>query len=365
MTEAQHQLKVRWIRDMASLQSLREAWRELSLRAPDNLGFFASWDYVRAYLQAVQPKNWCLAAVLDADERLFGVFPLQLFQMQVGQQTWRACQTLGGMYATYIECPVHGHLRREVAQTVLLALKQQHIEVLVLWPMHERSWLYLALLEDLGGQPALMNLRFPGNLHEIDAQGQSLQAYFAERKSSTFKNARYLQRRLGQEGEVRFTLSENADLQTLTRQLCEWNRQRFGAQHLFADFERWAAFISDLVQSLQPLGGAQLSTLRFNDQVIASAVCFLHKRRRYFNLYAFDPAFARFAPSKILLSHLVEETFRIGGEFCFGLGEYAYKRDWAQTVGEVKAAVVFLRPEVRASLEPLVDFHLLRKLASA
>lgn len=365
MTEAQHKLRVRWVSDWTSMQALRESWRDLSLRAPDNLGFFASWDYVRAYIQAVQPKNWRLAAVFDADDRLVGVFPLQLFQMQHGQQTWRACQTLGGLYATYIECPVHGHLRREVAQVVLLALKQLEIDVLVLWPLHERSWLYLALLEDMGGKPALMNLRFPGNLHEIDAQGQSLEAYFDVRKSSTLKNARYKQRRLSREGEVSVTLNETSDLDALTRQLCEWNRQRFGEQHLFGDFERWTGLISDLVQSLQPAGEAQVSTLRLSGQVIASALSYRQKRRRYFNLYAFDPAFAQFASSKILLSHLIEDTFMAGDEFCFGLGEYAYKRDWAQTVGEVKAAVVFFRPEVRASLEPVVDYKLLRKIASA
>ncbi len=365
MSEGQHRLTVQWVQDLAAFETLRDEWRSLSLAAPGNIGFFASWDYVRACLHNVQPRHWCVLAVRDANERLVGVFPLQVFQMQAGQYTWRTCQTLGGMYATYIEFPVDGRLRRAVVQALLHALKQQHVDVLVLWPLHEQSWLYLALLEDMAGKPALMSLRLAGNRHEIDAQGQTLQDYFAGRPSSTLYNARYRERRLSREGEVRFTLNETAELDSLTRQLCEWNRQRFDGQHLYRDFARWSALTADLVSTLQPSGAAQLSTLRLNGRVIASAVSFLQKRRRYFNLFAFDPAYARFAASKIVLSHLVEETFRTEGEFCFGLGDYAYKRDWAQVVGEVKAAVVFLNAQARPSLEPLVDLQMLRRIAAA
>jgi len=57
----------------------------------------------------------------------------------------------------------------------------------------------------------------------------------------------------------------------------------------------------------------------------------------------------------MLLSHLAAKTFEARGVFCLGAGNYAYKRDWVHTVGEIKSAIVFLNPEARPVLEPHLD----------
>ena len=105
---------------------------------------------------------------------------------------------------------------------------------------------------------------------------------------------------------------------------------------------------------MAPRGLAEISTLRFDGRVISSALSFVYKRRRYFSMYAYDPEFARFSPSKILLGHLIRQTFEEQGVFCFGAGSYPYKRDWGTSVGDIRCAIVFLNPEVR----PLLEDHM-------
>lgn len=126
---------------------------------------------------------------------------------------------------------------------------------------------------------------------------------------------------------------------------------KFGQQHAYRHLPKWATFLPQAAQSLTATGLAQVSTLRLNGVVLAGGLSYLHKKRRYFYLFDYDPAFVRFSPAKILLRNLIEQTFHEGGVFCFGAGSAAYKRDWGPAVGELKAALVFLHPAARAALQ--------------
>lgn len=321
----------------------------------ENTDFFATWDYTWAYLNAHRPANWQVVTMREGDSRaLVAVFALQVFQIAHQGQTFRACQPLGVGYLPYIEFATDSAVRREVLQLLLNAVLQKElgIDLALFWPLHQASPLYLMLLEDLGRTEALKIMRIPSNLHEIETRGVDLAGYVHTCTRSVYRDAAYKERQLSKEGEVLFTLSEPPyDAATLVATLCCQNQDKFGQQHAYLHLPKWSTFLPQAAQSLTAAGLAQVSTLRLNGAVLAGGLCFLYKKRRYFYLFDYDPAFVRFSPAKILLRNLIEQTFREGGGFCFGPGDAAYKCSWGPVVGELKAALVFLNPNARSALE--------------
>jgi len=348
------------ITDLAALAQLLPAWQALTDRLDGSVDFFASPAYTHAYLAYYQPSDWFVVAIYDASrpQPLRAVFPLQRFNLTHESHRFSACKALGLPYVHYIDFALSSADRRELITFLLNDVLRQHqrIDLVFFWPLHEDSKLYLTLQEDLGRSPALKADRYPNNLHHIDTRGQRWADYTRSRPGHTFKDAAYCLRRLGKKGRVSWT--QHTDPQSFDpalRQLCHWNHARFGSQHAYAHFADWPEFLAQLANELAALGRAELTTLELDGQAIAAALCFLHKGRRYFYLTDYDPRHQADSPNKMLLSHLAAKTFEERGVFCLGAGNYAYKRDWVHTVGEVKSAIVFLNPEARPVLEPHLD----------
>ena len=343
------------IRDMDELDAIGPAWQQLSASIPENTDFFASWEYIQSYIKFYDPEQWCVITIHSTEsQELEAVFPLKIFQLQHNERVFSACKALGASLLPYVEFPMRSLHRREVLSALLGNVLRQHmhIDLICFWPLHESSQNYLTLLEDLGQTPNLKTLRFPGNLSQIETRGMTFDAYARALPSISMANANYCERRLCKEGRVEFCVAEpEAPDGNLLAELCRLSSDKFQGVHAFRAHPEWPAFLNTLVQHLAPLGLAEISTLRLNGRVISSGLSFLYKRRRYFTLYAYEPEFARFSPSKILLGHLIKQSFAEQGVFCLGVGSYPYKRDWGTSVGDIKCAIVFLNPEVRPLLE--------------
>lgn len=360
------QLAAEYITDFPALSALRDDWQALSARIPESTDFFATWVTTWIYLNVHRPTNWQVVAIRAPESgALLAVFPLLVFQISHEGQTFRACQPLGTGYLPYIEFPVDSAVRREVLQVLLNTVLQQqlNLDLAIFWPLHQTSPLYLTLLEDLGRTEALKTLRFPNNLHEIETRGRDLAAHRQTCSIKSFKDAAYKARKLGRQGELRFTLSEPvANLRPLMEILCQQNLQKFGEQHACQHLPNWSAYLPELAVALSSSAQAQLSSLRLDGEVVASVLSFVHKQRRSLYLIDYDPKFVRYSPSKILLAKLIEQTFADGGIFCFGAGSTPYKRDWGPAVGELKAALIFFNPAARTALEDQLTLNGLNSL---
>ena len=363
------------ITDLAGLADLQSAWQALTERLDGNVDFFASYGWTHAYLTHYQPPDWFVVALFDKSSRqLRAVFPLQRFGLNHEAQQFNACKALALPYVPYIDFPVDAHDQRELVKVLLNDVLRRYlrIDLIFFFPLHEDSKFYGALAESLAGQPALKVDGYPHNLHHVDGRSQRFEDYAKTRPHHTFKDAAYCQRRLAKKGRVTLETYHHAStsghplalgaLGSALQQLCDWNQAKFKDQHVYAKFADWPQFFAQLTSQLIPQGRAELSTLRLDGQLMGAALCFLHKKRRYFYLADYDPRFKADSPSKILISHLIERTFREGGVFCMGAGAQAYKRDWVPNVGEVKSAIVFLNPQAQAVLEPRLDKHALNQI---
>lgn len=354
------------IQSESALLAIKEEWQALGAAVPQSIGFFGGWDFAWHYIHVIQPGKWLVVALRDPEsQQLVAVFPWELIHLNAGDATYRAVQPLGPSLVPYVEFTVAPTHLRAVLQVLLntVLAQQVNIDVVCLWPLHEASLLYNALIEDLRASEVLKTFRYPGNLREIETRGQDYDRYRHSKSGMTFANARYCERRLQKEGELRFTLCEPASSATdIVAMLCAASAERFADQFVYRHKPAWQALVGEMVKALADQGVAQVSTLRLNGIIIAGGLSFWHKGRRYFYLTYYDRSYAKHSPGKILLHHLIKQTFADQGVFCFGAGTNSYKEEWAQSTGELKAAYLFLNPAARRELDGVMDQDFVRRL---
>lgn len=350
---------------LESLDRIKDEWRELCAQLPENTGFFCSYPYLRPYLAFHRPARWAVVAVYTGDKsELLGIFPLSIFNIDIDGTLYQACKPLSTAYAAYFDFAVLSQQRRQVLNTLTTVLREYlKSDVAMLGPLHEASPLCTVLLQDLAPEQ-LKIIGNPGTLSQIETRGQSFEDYFRRKKSLTLPAARYEERRLRRLGKVDIRVADHGeDLEAVVLELCGRNEDQFTEINYYRQHPEWKNYLALLARELVPQGLAEVSTLRFNDHVIASSLCFLQPGRRSLYLTAYDPGFARHSPSKILLAHMIKRSFEEKSIFCFGAGDYAYKRDWSQSLGENRIPVIYFNDQARQALDKhLVQAKLSRYL---
>jgi CelD/BcsL family acetyltransferase involved in cellulose biosynthesis len=348
---------------LVALDSIKAEWQEFCATLPENTGFFSSYAFLRPYLEFHQPPGWVVAAIYNADKSsLLGVFPLSMFNIENEDVIYRACKPLATPYAGYFDFAVLSHERRQVLAALQQLLRDHYQRDLVLLgPLHDASPLATVLMQDLDA----VQLKVIGNpqiLSQIETRGQSFEAYCARKKSLTLPNARYQERRLRRMGAVEICLAEQGPaIEDVVLQLCQRNEEHFSDINYYRQHPEWKRYMTQTAVQLAQQQLASVSTLRLDGEVIASAMCFHQPGRDYFYLTAYDPEYARYSPSKVLLAHMIERAFNEKNIFCFGAGSYPYKLDWSQSVGDLRTMVIFFNPAARAALDDQLTLkHLVR-----
>ena len=340
--------------DLHQLQALKDCWRALSASMPENTGAFSSWEFVHTLVQCCQPKNWFVLVVRDQAEphQVLGIFPLQWFTVEASGLRLRMVRSLGVSYAPYIEYPVLACYRVPVWQAVLTALPRMGCDAAFLGPFHQDSGFCRHLLSSEPSE-SLKCLSQPA-LRYLDAGSIDAASYFAQHKSS-FTNLRRLSRRLDELGKVEYALKPVRDhLRADIDELCRLQVEHFGEQHLYGATERWQSLVSELVERHADQGPVEFATLRLDGRMIAAWMGLRCHRRTSWFMTGYDPAFRRYSPGKLLTLHLIERDFKQAGVFCFGGGDFPYKRQWSDSIALIQVPWLFFDAQARAILEPVM-----------
>lgn len=349
-------LHLDWLTQAETLAKLAREWQALATRQAESTGLFATPAWVQTYWAQYAPQDAGVLTVRQGvDGPLLAVAPLQVFNLQHESRSYRAARPVGATFAPYVEWPMASYQRREAINALLNQGMREHLklDLVFIGALHERSPLYLTLLEDLRASSALKTWRFPRNLHEIETRGRTLAAHQRLCSSKTFKAARYALRRLEREqGPVVWDAPTSAQVkQQLVTELCALEQQHFGRQHAQAHRPEWPQLMGRLAALDTPDITTEVMRLRVNQQTAVISLGVRYKQRYYYLTSRYPPSFVPYSVNKLLQAHLIERSFERQELFCFGAGNYAYKRDWAPTVGELKCALVFFNPAARQALD--------------
>jgi len=147
------------------------------------------------------------------------------------------------------------------------------------------------------------------------------------------KNFNLARNRMGREGpwSARADPGWDADRVVLEARPIHVARQRELGRESFFEDSNARAFLKDVVGQARAAGTFRSYWLGFRDRYIAYMLGFEHEGVYYAWNQAFDPAFARFYPSRVLQVHVLKDCHARGlREFSFMRGEAEYKEKWTR-----------------------------------
>ncbi len=352
-------LSVQIINTPEALARIRDGWQRLTMSQPENTLVFTSWDYVQAYVSCLQPPGWLVVAFFEEGSTVpAAIYPLSIYNIEHAGGVSRACRPLGVPYFPYVEFPVRGDICTQLTRALLIDVLRDlmKVEIVFLGPLRATSPTYVGLLESV--EPGAMKVLGTVSYGQIETRSESFSDYRRGRKYATVRDAERCERRLAELGRLEFRSPDRGcDVAVVTRAICTLNEQKFGDQHIHAGRGEWKDFLVDLMGRLAPSGVLEASTLMLDDRMIAGCLGFVHKGRYYYYIVSYDPAYAAYSPSKVLLVNLIKRAFREKMTFCFGGGTYAYKEDWCHSWGAARVPVIFLNPALRPFLEPALTLE--------
>ena len=137
--------------------------------------------------------------------------------------------------------------------------------------------------------------------------------------------------------------------------LCEQDLAHFGDRHAHRHHPEWPTLMADLACDLPYGAQADVQQLRVNGQLALTSLGIRHQQRLYYIASRPHQDYVPYSVDKILQARLIEQSFERQEIFCFGAGNYPYKRHWAPTVGELKCALVFFNSDARPALDSLLE----------
>ena len=183
--------------------------------------------------------------------------------------------------------------------------------------------------------------------------------YLATRPNNLRKNIRWRHRRLAELGEVSFQHADAEAAKTAVDEAIHLHDLRWDGRDdvtlLSKKSARGRAFYRAVLPRMVREGVADLASLRLNNRAVATQIGFLIGGTYFAYQTAFDPSLSRYAPSTLLLVHLLEQAWADGlRSFDFMTGSETYKYLWA-TDNPVIAHVTILpnHPVARAMLRAM------------
>jgi CelD/BcsL family acetyltransferase involved in cellulose biosynthesis len=165
----------------------------------------------------------------------------------------------------------------------------------------------------------------------------SWERFLASRPQKLRYNLRARRRHLAQQGDLR--VHHSMTPQDIARRLPDavaLHARRWAGQRTSTTFSSSATaqrFYARALGTLSALGQVDLAALELDGRLLAFALCFVRGEKLYYYLPGFDPDFARFAPSSLLLADLINWAFARGlRELDFMLGDEPYKAQWASGI---------------------------------
>jgi CelD/BcsL family acetyltransferase involved in cellulose biosynthesis len=190
------------------------------------------------------------------------------------------------------------------------------------------------LVEAVAAGRGLPCIRLRTNLRPYVDLRPGWQSLLESRPGKLRYNLRSRLRRLEREGTVAFRNAARPD--EIGRALpwaIEMHARRWAGQRTSTAFSSspiGRQFYREACPLLAERDLLELASLELDGRPIAFALCLLDEHRLYYYLPAFEPAFGKFAPSTLLLAHLLERAAARGlCELDFMLGDESYKWQWA------------------------------------
>jgi CelD/BcsL family acetyltransferase involved in cellulose biosynthesis len=353
-------IRVECISDFEAFLELEPVWNELvSAIRPDHP--FFEYDWVKTWWECFGAGSSLQILVLKAGDRPIAIAPLILTPLR-----WSGVRVrrLGFLY--------NAHVPRA---DFLIA--ERHAEVYqAIWNYisHKGGWDLLQLCQLVEGSATLDATSrlaeatgcptgvWPSDVSPYTPLAQSWAEYFNGLTAKHRSNLRNRFKRLGAVGEVEVeTVASAADMEDameagLTLEAAAWKGK---ARTAISSDEKVSRFYSMLATRAARHGWMRLHFLRAGHVRVAFDYSLCYGNKMHLLKLGYDPAYAPFSPSNLLLCKVLEGAFEEGlSEYDLLGANVEWKRSWTNQARPYYWLFVFA-PGFKGRLLHLVKFRLL------
>jgi CelD/BcsL family acetyltransferase involved in cellulose biosynthesis len=333
-------VSVRTITDLAGLDALAPDWLALEERVANDLTFFQSYAWCRAWIETFAADDDTTAPVIHTawrGDRLVAVWPLMLR----GDATrLRRLETLGEPHSQYsgIVCDPDQMDDRIAAALAAAVDRPGDCDVAVFMGVPATS----PLARVLAAYPALSGYDNATSILDLSPYADSA-AYTARLGKLQRRNRNRRRNHLARLGEVSFEViwPDHPDFADLARRCTSMKREwlaRSGRYSVGLAAAGHDAFLARLTGDSRRRHGACLSVLRVGDAAVALELGFVHAGHYYSYLGGFDWELRRLSPGK------VQMDFTVAWLIDNGIGAYDllgnpedYKQSWSNRAVPLRA----------------------------
>lgn len=358
---------VRCVDDMAGLEALCAAWRELHDQDPE-ASVFVSWEWLHAWWKHYGKGQPLRVLAAYQGHQLVGILPLYIQRIRVFRavavRVLRLVGTGGDTSPDYLG-PI---LRPDLATSVTTALlghvfdELHDWDVLCLSDLAERLCLRQVLEEQCARRGLQVRLAVAEEIWYENLPG-SWDDYMAGLSQHRRRHVRSSRRKLEQEYGAQFFLVQDGQaLEGTLERLSALHQSRFdakGVQHSFSSPE-YVGFHRDAVRACGQRGWIAFYGVEVGGK--AKALFYCYKRRGEIFVYqsGMDPNFSRQRPGLALAGYMFEHAIAQGDKVIdFLRGDYHFKRQWCKQMRNTFTLTAYQRT-ARVALYRLRTAHLPR-----
>jgi CelD/BcsL family acetyltransferase involved in cellulose biosynthesis len=319
--------------DWAAALAAADEWERVRREAPTERVFLTP-EWLETWWRHLGPGGRPSLLAVRRASRMMALAPL--YRSRIGPSGLVALRPLGIGVSDYLDVllPAEPDERRACLATLLdgLLARPSGWDALDLpnLPGESPTIEDITLLARGRGLPCVV---LPGYARPAVALEGTWDGYLKTRSSRFRYNLRSRLRRLGQLGDVRFRMVPTAELPEALAALVELHARRWAGQRtatIFSSSARGRAFYAEASRRYADRGLLDLTLLEVGGRTVAGCLSFVDRETFYYYMPAWEPELAAYAPSSLLLAHLLEAAFARGlRRFDFMLGEEPYKAQWA------------------------------------
>jgi CelD/BcsL family acetyltransferase involved in cellulose biosynthesis len=309
----------------------RAAWNKL-LQQSETRSVFLTWQWLSTWWECFSEGATLFTFAVERDGELVGIAPLVVRR----ERGTRYVEFLGIGSSDYCDFIASEDDKPEVVRTVLEALLKRRdrwdrIRLRYL-PSHSSTARCLADLTLPAGWERIQEVEAPCPALSIEANRAF--AVACTQKKSLLRHAKYFERLAPL--EFHHALDPDEVLDRLPDFFEQHRDRRFMAgDHSLFDDPRHRRFYERMVPVLLESGWLRFSVLRWQGEVLAYHLGFLHDGVFTWYKPTFNLDYARFSPGEVLLKCLLEDALTSDVRvFDFTVGDEAFKERFANVKNE-------------------------------
>lgn len=329
------------ITSLKDFQSLEHFWTSLLNKRPYSY-FQFSFEWLYTWTQHVSPNGGFLILSFWKAGELVGIIPMSIITHKAYRLVpYRTLTFLSHNYCDHSDLLIAGH-ETQIMEAFLdfLVANKTEWERVILKNIPEHSPTLSLFPQILEQKKFTYKQSDYKRFYFIDLKSRAFADYYATDTSKKFvrRDLNRIRNMFNREGGYaleHFSADNDAgELNNLFNAIAFMHSDRQSELDRSSMYDNPALqrFIRAIYQIYHNQHKLDITLLKFKDQYISYAVGFIADNIFYWWNTGFDTSYSKYAPTKLLLYHLIESCFERGfSRFSFMRGESEYKEKWTKT----------------------------------